>query len=45
MTCLRTKNVYTFTALWNMVYLPKIIDPFIGHEAKSEIVDDNQAAF
>jgi len=41
----RTKNVYTFTAPWNMVYLPKIIDPFTGHEAKGDMVDEYQAIF
>ena len=34
----RTKNVYAFTAPWNIVYLPKILDPFTGHEAKGEMI-------
>lgn len=33
----RTKNVFAFTAPWNIVYLPKILDPFTGHEAKGKI--------
>lgn len=33
----RTKNCFAFTAPWNLVYLPKILDPFTGHEAKGEI--------
>jgi hypothetical protein len=33
----RTKNPYTFTAPWNIVYLPKIMDPFTGHESKGEV--------
>jgi len=36
----RTKNVYCFTAPWNVVYVPKIIDPFTGHEAKGDFVDE-----
>ena len=41
----RTKNVYCFTAPWNTVYLPKIIDPFTGHEAKGTYVDEYTALF
>lgn len=33
----KTKNCFAFTAPWNVVYLPKILDPFTGHEAKGEI--------
>ena len=29
-----TKNIFMFEAPWNICYLPKIIDPFTGHEAK-----------
>ena len=29
-----TKNLFLFEAPWNICYLPKIIDPFTGHEAK-----------
>ena len=32
----RTKNSFAFTAPWNIVFLPKIIDTFTGHEAKGE---------
>ncbi|OFI48028.1 hypothetical protein BG262_00570 [Floricoccus penangensis] len=32
----RTKNCYAFTAPWNLVYLPKILDPFTGHESKGD---------
>jgi hypothetical protein len=31
---------YKSTAPWNIVYVPKIIDPFTGHEAKGEFVDE-----
>ena len=30
----RTKNVFAFTAPWNIVYMPKLLDPLTGHEAK-----------
>lgn len=30
----RTKNVFLFEAPWNICYVPKIIDPFTGHETK-----------
>lgn len=33
----RTKNVLAFTAPWNIVYMPKLLDPFTGHEAKGEM--------
>ena len=35
----RTKNPYLFTAPWNIVLIPKIMDPFTGHESKGEIAD------
>ena len=30
----RTKNPFLFTAPWNIVWKPKILDPFTGHESK-----------
>ena len=36
----RTKNPFCFTAPWNIVYIPKILDPFTGHEAKGDFVDE-----
>ncbi len=30
----KTKNIYCFTAPWNICFVPKIIDPLTGHEAK-----------
>lgn len=41
----RTKNVYCFAAPWNIVFIPKIIDPFTGHEAKGDFVDEFQTLF
>lgn len=40
-----TKNVYCFTAPWNIVFIPKIIDPFTGHEAKGAYVNEFQSLF
>jgi hypothetical protein len=36
----RTKNVYAFTAPWNIAYIPKIYDPFTGHEANGDMVKE-----
>lgn len=41
----RTKNVYCFTAPWNLVFIPKIIDPLTGHEAKGDYVGEFQKLF
>ncbi|EPF28976.1 hypothetical protein DWB79_06175 [Treponema medium] len=41
----QTKNVYCFTAPWNIVFIPKIIDPFTGHEAKGDYVDEFKNLF
>lgn len=41
----RTKNVFCFTAPWNIVFIPKIIDPFTGHEAKGEYVKEFKKYF
>lgn len=41
----RTKNPYSFTAPWNLAFIPKIIDPFTGHEAKGEYVQEYQKLF
>lgn len=32
----RTKTPFLFTAPWNIVWKPKILDPFTGHESKGE---------
>ena len=40
-----TKNVYCFMAPWNIVFIPKIVDPFTGHEAKGKYVDEFQLLF
>jgi len=34
----RTKNPLTFVAPWNIVLIPKIVDPFTGHEARGDYV-------
>lgn len=41
----KTKNIYAFTAPWNIVFMPKILDPFTGHEAKGEMVGEFQKLF
>ena len=41
----RTKNIFTFTAPWNMVFMPKLLDPFTGHEAKGDMIDEYQKLF
>ncbi|HFI2432212.1 TPA: hypothetical protein ACGO1Y_001492 [Streptococcus suis] len=33
----KTLNCYAFTALWNILYLPKILDPLTGHESKGAL--------
>lgn len=32
-----TKNPLMFTAPWNIIFLPKIMDPFTGHESKGNL--------
>lgn len=32
----KTKNPYLFSAPFNIMFLPKILDPFTGHESKGE---------
>lgn len=41
----QTKNVYCFTAPWNIVFIPKIIDPFTGHETMGLYVDEFKRKF
>jgi hypothetical protein len=41
----RTKNVFAFTAPWNIVYMPKMLDPFTGHEAKGAMIDEYTKLF
>jgi hypothetical protein len=32
----RTKNPFLFTAPWNIVWTPRIFDPFTGHESRGD---------
>jgi hypothetical protein len=41
----RTKNPFCFTAPWNIVYVPKIMDPFTGHESKGRLTEAFQEQF
>ncbi|HDR1522180.1 TPA: hypothetical protein QB462_000702, partial [Pasteurella multocida] len=40
-----TKNPYAFCAPWNVVFIPKILDPFTGHESKGEITEKITAMY
>ncbi|MBP3313249.1 MAG: hypothetical protein J6K84_01120 [Oscillospiraceae bacterium] len=40
-----TKNVFLFEAPWNVCYVPKILDPFTGHEAKGTYISEYQEIF
>ena len=40
-----TKNIFLFEAPWNICYVPKIMDPFTGHEAKGEYIEEYQNIF
>jgi hypothetical protein len=40
-----TKNVYCFTAPWNIIFIPRIIDPFTGHEVSKNYGDEFQQLF
>lgn len=40
-----TKNIFLFTAPWNIVYIPKLLDPLTGHEAKGDFVIEFQKLF
>lgn len=41
----RTKNIYAFTAPWNIAFVPKMLDPFTGHEAKGDLIAEYQTLF
>lgn len=41
----KTKNPFLFTAPWNIAYIPKIIDPFTGHEARGDLPAQYTRAF
>lgn len=41
----RTKNIYLFTAPWNVLFVPRIIDPLTGHESKGRLQENFQKQF
>ncbi|MDA9129308.1 hypothetical protein N9J72_02420 [Candidatus Gracilibacteria bacterium] len=41
----KTKNPFLFVAPWNIVWKPKILDPFTGHESKGEYSELYQREF
>lgn len=40
-----TKNPLLFTAPWNIVWIPKIFDPFTGHESHGTLSEKYKTAF
>lgn len=40
-----TKNPLMFVCPWNICFVPKMFDPFTGHEAKGPLVEKFQIAF
>lgn len=40
-----TKNIFMFEAPWNICYVPKMIDPFTGHETKGVWPGEYQELF
>jgi hypothetical protein len=41
----KTKNPFLFTAPWNIVWKPKIFDPFTGHEAQGDLTQRYRESF
>ena len=41
----KTKNPFLFEAPWNLCYMPKMMDPFTGHESKGELSNRFQKLF
>lgn len=41
----KTKNIFLFEAPWNIALVPKIIDPFTGHETKGLWSEEYQQKF
>ncbi|MDH5465296.1 MAG: hypothetical protein OEW60_06665 [Thiovulaceae bacterium] len=41
----RSRNIFAFTAPWNIVYIPNLIDPLLSSEANNELSKEFQKAF
>ena len=41
----KSKNIFAFTAPWNMAYIPNILDPLLSNEARSDLAKEFQAYF
>ena len=41
----KSKNIFAFTAPWNMAYIPNILDPLLSNEARSDLAQEFQAYF
>jgi hypothetical protein len=40
-----SRNIYTFCAPWNIVFVPNILDPFLNVDANSEMAKEYQILF
>lgn len=41
----RSRNAFMFTAPWNIVYIPSVLDPLLSSEAKSDLAKEYQTLF
>lgn len=41
----RSRNIFAFTAPWNIAYIPSILDPLLSSEAKGDLALEFQAYF
>ena len=41
----RSRNILAFTAPWNIVYIPNILEPLLGNDAKGDLAQECQRVF
>ena len=41
----RSRNIFAFTAPWNIVYIPSMLDPLLSSEARGDLADELQGKF
>ncbi len=41
----RSRNILAFTAPWNIVYIPNLLDPLMGSDAKGELASEYKKLF
>ncbi|OGO86193.1 MAG: hypothetical protein A2Y22_08780 [Clostridiales bacterium GWD2_32_59] len=41
----RTKNIFLFEAPWNIAFVPKVMDPFTGHESTGVLQKEYKEKF